>query len=366
MKTKESIKKNKVYVGLSGGVDSSVSAALLLESGYDVVGVFIKVWQPDFYECTWRDDRLDAIRICAKLNIPFKTLNLENEYKKEVVDYMVEEYKSGRTPNPDVMCNRYIKFGGFYDWAMKNGADFVATGHYARTDIDKTGFVTIREGNDKDKDQTYFLWTLTQDKLKHCLFPVGNIEKDQVRKLAKKFKLSTAEKKDSQGLCFIGKVDLKDFLLNFVETKTGKVLNEDGEVVGTHEGAIYYTIGQRHGFQIDSNDTSRNPVYVVSKDINKNVLVVSNKTPKNNNLSLTKRISISNVSSTGIVWKDGMKVSVKIRYRQLAQKAVLIKGDNSSWSLDLEKTQGVVALGQSAVLYVGDACIGGGIIYKAD
>lgn len=175
---------------MSGGVDSSVSAALLIRAGYDVTGVFIKVWQPDWIKCTWKEERIDAMRVAAKLDIPFITLDLEKEYKEEVVDYMIREYKAGKTPNPDVMCNRHVKFGGFYDWAMKNGADFVATGHYAQI---KNG--RLIAGHDKNKDQSYFLWTLTAEQISKTLFPIGNIIKPEVRKLAKKFGLPTAEKK---------------------------------------------------------------------------------------------------------------------------------------------------------------------------
>jgi tRNA-specific 2-thiouridylase len=235
----------KVYVGMSGGVDSSVSALLLKQAGYDVTGVFIKVWQPEFFECTWRQDRLDAMRVCAKLGIPFKTLNLEKEYKQDVVDYMIHEYKKGKTPNPDVMCNKYVKFGGFFDWAMEQGADFVATGHYARvakiaTRVEskklkvksknkndykfniQNSIFQMLAGDDKNKDQTYFLWTLTQKQLSKTLFPIGDIEKPKVRKLAETYGLSTAVKKDSQGLCFIGKIDIKDFLKNYIKEKKGK------------------------------------------------------------------------------------------------------------------------------------------------
>ena len=261
---------------MSGGVDSSVSALLLKKNDYDVTGVFIKVWQPEFFECTWRQDRLDAMRVCAKLDIPFITLNLESEYKKEVVDYMIEEYKRGRTPNPDVMCNKYVKFGGFFDWAIEQGADYVATGHYARTSrvesrkskvesknlnimnkhygvSNNTIMNQLVAGSDKNKDQTYFLWTLTQKQLSKTLFPIGDLDKPKVRKLAEKYVLSTAVKKDSQGLCFIGKIDIKDFLRNYIKEKKGKVLDENGNKIGEHDGAFYLTVGQRHGFNITRN-----------------------------------------------------------------------------------------------------------------
>jgi tRNA-specific 2-thiouridylase len=179
-----SVKGKKVYLGMSGGVDSSVSAALLKKEGYKVIGVFIKVWQPEWINCTWKEDRLDAMRVAARLDIPFITLNLEKEYKEEVVDYMIDEYRRGRTPNPDVMCNRSVKFGGFYNWAMKQGADFVATGHYV---ISKDG--QLIAGKDKNKDQSYFLWTLTKEQIAKTLFPVGNIEKPEARRFAKKFNL---------------------------------------------------------------------------------------------------------------------------------------------------------------------------------
>ncbi|MEK7118469.1 MAG: tRNA 2-thiouridine(34) synthase MnmA, partial [Patescibacteria group bacterium] len=239
--------KRKVFVGLSGGVDSSVSAALLKEQGYDVVGVFIKVWQADFLPCTWREERRDAMRAAAHLNIPFLTLDLEKEYKKEVVDYMIREYGAGRIPNPDVMCNKHVKFGAFLDFAKKHGADFIATGHYSRVvsrqeSVGSRKFVLLK-GADKEKDQSYFLWTLTQAQLAHTLFPVGHLKKSQVRLLARKFGLSNAEKKDSQGLCFIGAIDMAKFLKQYLHTEKGDVRNENGDIVGTHDGALLYTIG---------------------------------------------------------------------------------------------------------------------------
>ncbi|MEI6420156.1 MAG: tRNA 2-thiouridine(34) synthase MnmA, partial [bacterium] len=346
----------------SGGVDSSVSAALLLKQGYEVVGVFIKVWQPDFYKCTWREDRLDAMRICAKLNIPFKTLNLEDEYKKEVVDYMISEYKAGRTPNPDVMCNRFVKFGGFYDWAIKNGADYVATGHYAQVKKDNKGIMHLLEGKDDNKDQTYFLWTLPQSKIQHCLFPIGHLEKPIVRKLAVKYNLATAVKKDSQGLCFIGKVPMKDFLTNFIKESKGLVLNEKGVAIGSHDGAFYYTIGQRHGFAVDKLTPNSEILYVIDKDISNNTIIVSSKTPKTNNLSVVNKVVISKVNFTSSPWINGGKVLVRIRYRQEPQKAILNKISETDWEIVFTKPQGIMAVGQSAVLYKKNECLGGGII----
>src|SRR3989344_4417069 len=235
----------KVFVGLSGGVDSAVTALLLKEQGFDVTGVFIKVWQPDFLPCIWREERRDAMKVAIALDIPFLFFDFEEEYKKGVVDEMIEEYKSGRTPNPDVLCNQEIKFGAFLKKAKELGADFIATGHYAEN---KNG--VLMEGQDKEKDQSYFLWTVKKEDLKHILFPVGHLEKKEVRRLASKYNLPVSEKKDSQGICFIGDVDMGEFLSHFISIKTGEVLNTNGEVIGTHTGAVVYTIGERHGFEI--------------------------------------------------------------------------------------------------------------------
>ena len=384
--------KKKVFVGLSGGVDSSVSAALLKEAGFDVYGVFIKVWQPDIAitgGCTWKQDRLDAMRVCAKLDIPFYTLNLEKEYKKEVVDYMIAEYKAGRTPNPDVMCNKYVKFGGFFDWAMKKGADFVATGHYAqvKTSQKKIGqangladtcFLTREEirgpeselfssgwyllaGQDKNKDQSYFLWTITQKQLQKTLFPIGNIEKPQVRKLAKKFGLLTAEKKDSQGVCFIGKIEMIDFLKEFIKPKRGNVLNEKGEIIGSHDGIFYYTIGQRHGFNIIKKTTTEERYFVISKDFKNNTLTVSHN-PIN-----TADISSKEIKLKDINWISGKEPDftksyyARLRYRQTLEKCQL-KHQGSTLMVIFQKSQTAPTPGQSVVIYDGEVCLGGGII----
>jgi tRNA-specific 2-thiouridylase len=372
------LNNKKVYVGMSGGVDSSVSAALLKEQGYDITGVFIKVWQPEFFECTWRQDRLDAMRVCAKLDIPFITLNLEDEYKNQVVDYMIEEYKRGRTPNPDVMCNKYVKFGGFFDWAMKQGADYVATGHYARIQkinlearpLNTHSIILANErdeynmlaGEDKNKDQTYFLWTLTQKQLSKTLFPVGNIEKPEVRKLAKKYGLSTAIKKDSQGLCFIGKIDIKDFLKNYIEQKKGKVLNEKGEVIGEHDGAFYLTVGQRHGFKITEKTPNDSIYYIVDKDIKNNTITVSHdfsKVPE----AESKIAKLEKVNwMLGEVPDLSKKYSARIRYRQPLEECNLRHGVDGGFELYFTNPQRAVTSGQSAVIYDGEVCLGGGII----
>jgi tRNA-specific 2-thiouridylase len=351
--------KKKVYVGLSGGVDSSVSAALLQKAGYDVSGVFIKVWQPDLGECSQKQDRLDAMRVCAKLDIPFFTLDLEDEYKREIVDYMIAEYKAGRTPNPDVMCNKYIKFGGFFDWAMRQGADFVATGHYAQVkEID--GIFELRAGADKNKDQSYFLWTLTQKQLSRTLFPIGHLLKPEVRKLAEKFGLITAIKKDSQGLCFIGKIDMKEFLKLYIKEKKGKVLDEQGKIIGEHDGAYYLTIGQRHGFTITKKTPGDMPYYVIAKDAVKNTITVSQKPPTSD--AASNVVEIKKVNWTLGEQPDLSKTySARLRYRAPLEKCILRENKNGV-ELHFEHPQKAVTEGQSAVIYDEEICLGGGII----
>ncbi len=343
----------KVYVGMSGGVDSSVSAALLQKAGYDVTGVFIKVWQPDWINCTWKEDRLDAMRVAAKLSIPFVTLDLEKEYKEEVVDYMVNEYKLGRTPNPDVMCNRYVKFGGFFDWAMKQGADYVATGHYAQSIDGK-----LVAGNDKNKDQTYFLWTLRKDQIERTLFPVGNIEKPEVRKLARKFALPNAEKKDSQGLCFIGKIDIKEFLSHYIESKNGNVLNKNGEVIGEHDGAFFFTIGERHGFNIIKKTPNDEPYYVINKNIENNTITVANKNVDGNLPNAITEISLRDVNWNQGIAPIGKKLMARSRYREALTEVQIL----NEKVVQFTNPQYTISAGQSLVVYDGNICLGGGII----
>ncbi|MDR0397601.1 MAG: tRNA 2-thiouridine(34) synthase MnmA, partial [Candidatus Nomurabacteria bacterium] len=259
----------KVFVGLSGGVDSSVSAALLVQQGYDVTGVYMKNWSRDLpgMKCPWAEDLADAKRVAVKLSIDFRVFDFEREYKQRVVDYMVTEYKAGRTPNPDIMCNQEVKFKLFFEVAQAEGADFIATGHYARV---KDGQLLCAV--DEDKDQTYFLYRISEESLMHTLFPVGELKKPEVRALAEKFGLVTASKKESMGVCFVGNVGIREFLSEYVEPKLGDVVDEaTGQVVGQHDGAIFYTVGQRHGLSIGGGL----PYYVTRKDMARNTVFIT-------------------------------------------------------------------------------------------
>lgn len=339
-------KLKTVYVGMSGGVDSSVAAALLKKQGYNVTGVFMKPWQPFGEEefCLWKQDREDALRAAAAIGIPLLTWDFSKEYKKSVTDYMIREYKSGRTPNPDVMCNKEIKFGLFLRRALKEGADYIATGHYIEKKGDK-----LLQGKDTNKDQSYFLWTLTSKQIKHSLFPVGGYIKPEVRKLAKKFKLPNHAKKDSQGVCFIGPLDMKEFLTEYIKPKKGKILNTKNEVIGTHDGVYYYTLGQRHGLDIKLGG---GPYYVVAKDIKQNVIHVGT----------NSEVVMQNTRVEDFNWIDTPKfpisVDVKVRYRAKSVKATL----NKKGELKFKKPERAVTPGQSAVFYKGRTLLGGGII----
>ncbi|MEI7688938.1 MAG: tRNA 2-thiouridine(34) synthase MnmA [Candidatus Nomurabacteria bacterium] len=378
-------KNNKtVFVGVSGGVDSSVAAAILKDQGYNVVGVFIRTWSPDFIKCTWKDERRDAMRVCAHLGIPFLECDAEEAYKKGVADYMIEEYKKGNTPNPDVMCNREVKFGVFWQFAKDHGADFIATGHYSRViknsfrevtgggvpflGTPKNGVKELREklffmkrGIDITKDQSYFLWTLTQDDLEHTLFPVGHLEKSEVRKIAKKYKLPTAVKKDSQGVCFLGPLDMKDFLKHYISSKQGDVVNEEGEIIGSHEGAIFFTLGERHGFTIFKNEDNSKPLYVVSKDIENNKIIVSHKSihPRSNT---EENIVLCNDTNwiTDIPEKNKNYTS-QIRYHGELLGCKIEILENSKAKIIFDKNI-LVDKGQSVVVYDNDVCLGGCIV----
>ena len=390
----------KIYVAISGGVDSSVAAALLKKGGVDVVGVFMKPWSPEganskletlnskqiqnFGFCLWQRDREDAMRVAAKLGIPLLTWDFSKEYKKEVTDYMIKEYRAGRTPNPDVMCNKEIKFGLFLKKALKEGADYIATGHYVRLrrktlnpkpetlnklktqnpnpKLSNYSITQLLVARDKNKDQSYFLWTLTQKQLKHCLFPIGDYTKSEVRRIAKKFSLPTAEKKDSQGICFIGPLDMKSFLQNYIKPKKGKILDLKGDSVGFHDGIFYYTIGQRHGLDIKDG---RGPYFVVKKDPKKNLIYVGSKRDL-----LSKKLKLTDINWINSLSRPvdkrlaksfihrGLDVDVRVRYRTPLSKVVV----RSDGDVVFKKPEAAVTPGQSAVFYRGEELLGGGII----
>jgi len=403
--------RKKVFVGVSGGVDSSVSLALLKDAGFDVTGVFIKVYHPDFLGCEWRDERLDALAVCQKLDVPFLDLDLEKEYKQEVFDYMINTYKKGETPNPDVFCNKYVKFGGFLDFAEKHGCDYVATGHYARhlvknersssstsqlknslyvmytsflnclsprisshflrSDAEFTQAHMMAKGNDNNKDQTYFLYTMPQEKLAKVLFPIGAYPKSKVRKIAEKYDLFTAGKKDSQGLCFVGKVKMKDFLQEFIDKNPGDVLNNRGEVIGSHDGSIFYTKGERHGFEVfphaKTPDTPR--LYVTERDYEHNTITVGPKESlETSNKEYSHEIKITDVNWISGEPNEKERYEGRVRYRGELIGCVIKFSHlgrscgKKKYLVTFDRPHNAVAKGQSLVLYKGNQCVGGGII----
>jgi tRNA-specific 2-thiouridylase len=341
----------KVFVGLSGGVDSAVSAALLKQEGYDVTGAFIKIWRPEFIECPWQKERLDAMRICAHLGIPFKEIDLSDEYKREVIDDMIANYTAGRTPNPDVLCNRHIKFGAFKKWAHENGADLVATGHYAQV-IMSSGRFELHRGKDTDKDQSYFLWRLTGKDLETTRFPVGGFTKPEVRALAEKFGLPVATKKDSQGLCFVGEVTMRDFLARYTELKKGKVINEHGVVIGEHDGAALYTLGERHGFRIENSTASETPHYIVAVNAERNVITVSADKDK----AKRDRVRLTDLSWVNAAPAERIRAEAQARYRETPVAIEFAAGEVRFNEKHLAPP------GQSLVIYDRNRLIGGGVV----
>lgn len=382
-----------VYVGMSGGVDSSLTAALLLEQGYDATGVYMKNWTQDLpgMRCPWADDLADAKRVAVQLGIDFKVFDFENEYKHKVVDYMINEYKAGRTPNPDIMCNQEVKFKLFLDTALDDGADMIATGHYARVGkkkpdssvrsqsehslqgfapvafgsptatvsdnehTDKSAGAVLKMAIDANKDQTYFLYRVTGKALSKTLFPIGEFEKSKVREMAKERGLYTAGKKDSQGICFVGQIGMRDFLSEYVHTKPGDIIDKkSGKKLGVHDGAIFYTLGQRHGLDVGGGL----PYYVVGKDMEKNEVYV---TTDLNDLSLWK----DSVKLTDVSWINNAPTKgeyrIRVRHRGKLVKAKL-SYDSNFIILNLENPERAVAAGQSIVIYDGEVCLGGGII----
>src|SRR3990167_4944129 len=344
------MKKKIVFVGLSGGVDSAVSAALLKKQSFEVVGVFIKTWHPDFLECNEEEERRDAMRIAAHLDIPFLTFDFEKVYKKEVADYMIAEYRAGRTPNPDVMCNKEVKFGAFLKKALSIGAQYIATGHYAQNKNNK-----LMKANDPEKDQAYFLWTLNQKQLSKIIFPVGHLKKTEVRKLAKKFNLPVSEKKDSQGICFLGEVDLKKFLKHYIKEKRGRVINEKGENIGHHDGVFLHTLGERHGFTVIKKSPKDKPYYIVGKDVKKNILIVSQSFPPDKG-EAKGIIKLKNTNWISGAPKLNKKYTAQVRYHG-EKLGCKISGNDVIF-----KKPVLAAPGQSCVIYDKDICRGGGVV----
>ncbi len=358
--------RKKVLVGMSGGVDSSVSAALLLEQGYEVIGAFMKNWSGDvngpeckdphrigeeYQECGWKAERRDAARVAAKLGIPFVTLDFEKEYRRDVVEYLFAEYQAGRTPNPDVMCNKFIKFERFVRAADELGCDYVATGHYARINEGK-----MQMSVDANKDQTYFLWAINQSVLPRILFPIGHLTKPEVRQKARELGLEVAEKKDSIGICFVGEVQMSEFLRARLQPHAGDVVTTDGKKVGTHEGVNFYTIGQRHGLGIGGGT----PYYVVEKRSATNELIVSSHFHPR---LYTKKLLASqlNFLVDPSVFEEPISCHARIRHRQPLQ-ACRVTQKNDTWHVEFDQPQRAVTPGQSIVLYRDNIVLGGGII----
>lgn len=393
----------KVVVGLSGGVDSSVAAFLLKQQGYDVIGLFMKNWHDDSVtiskECPWLEDSNDALIVAEKLGIPFQTVDLSAEYKERIVDYMFREYEMGRTPNPDVLCNREIKFDVFLKIALGLGADYVATGHYCRKgetrDADGNIRYQLLAGKDPNKDQSYFLCQLSQDQLERTLFPIGELTKPEVRKIAAENQLITAEKKDSQGLCFIGKVRLPEFLQQQLKPKKGDIVEvsqnaehymdkepifsskaeelafhaqkpeyspQDGKVVGSHQGAHYFTIGQRKGLDVGG---TKEPLFVIDTDVKTNVIYTGQ---GKSHPGLYRRTLFVRREEVHWVRPDlalnpgeNLEVMARIRYRQALQKATLYSVDHGLY-VDFDEKQSAITEGQFVAWYLGEELIGSGVI----
>ncbi len=343
--------KTKIFVGISGGVDSSVSAYLLKQQGYDVQGIFVKTWAPDWVPCTWVDEKRDAMRICAALDIPFHFLDATEEYKQGVADYMISEYRAGRTPNPDVLCNKIIKFGAMWNYAKEHGAEGIATGHYAQS-IDGV----LKKGIDVTKDQSYFLWMVSKELIPNILFPIGHLQKSEVRKIAEEVGLFTATKKDSQGICFLGEVDMKDFLRHYIDEKPGVVVNEEGTIVGEHDGVWFYTLGERHGFRITEHDTNRSPYYIVAKDIEKNTLTVARSIKNTETIKGTVTLKLRD-ANWFIEPQTDILYTAQIRYHGELLPMTYIDTDTVALTCNE-----AIPLGQSVVMYGGEKVLGGGVI----
>nr|WP_152570717.1 tRNA 2-thiouridine(34) synthase MnmA [Paenibacillus tyrfis] len=355
--------KPRVVLGMSGGVDSSVSALVLKEQGYEVIGVFMKNWDDtdEFGHCTAEEDAEDVRRVCDQIGIPYYTVNFEKPYMDKVFAYFLDEYRKGRTPNPDVMCNREIKFGEFLNKALELGADYIATGHYARVE-ERDGKYRLLRGVDNNKDQTYFLHALNQYQLSKAMFPIGHLPKSEVRAIAEKAGLATAKKKDSTGVCFIGERNFKEFLSGYLPAKPGEMRTLEGEVKGRHDGLMYYTLGQRQGLGIGGSGSGE-PWFVAGKDLEKNILYVvqGEKHPA---------LYSTGLLATDLNWiaggppKEPLHCTAKFRYRQPDQGVTVHFGECGRCEIVFDQPQKAITPGQSVVFYDGEVCLGGAVIDK--
>lgn len=353
-----------VVVGMSGGVDSSVAALLLKEQGYRVIGLFMQNWEEKDPNgaCTADEDFNDVVRVCGLLDIPYYTVNFAAEYRERVFEYFLKEYAAGRTPNPDVLCNREIKFGPFKKYARELGADFIATGHYCG--VSHEGNIhRLLKARDQNKDQTYFLNQLTQDQLEGVLFPLADLNKSEVRELAQRHGLNTAKKKDSTGICFIGERNFKKFLKEFLPAKRGKILTLDGKEVGFHEGVMYYTLGQRRGLDLGGRQGEDGRWFVVKKDAGKNILYVSHgdESPLYSNACTVEGFNFIPCPPD----KEAFACTAKFRYRQGEQGVTVKRTGESTLEIEFDEPQRAVTEGQYAVLYDRTQCLGGGVIVGA-
>lgn len=358
----------RVVVGMSGGVDSSATALKLKREGYDVVGIFMKNWDDTDENgvCTATEDYKDVQAVANQIGIPYYSVNFEKEYWNKVFEYFLDEYKKGRTPNPDVICNKEIKFKAFLDYAMDLGADYVATGHYARVERDDDGTVHMLRGVDSNKDQTYFLNQLSQDQLQRVMFPLGEMEKSDVRQLAEEAGLKTADKKDSTGICFIGERDFKEFLMNYLPAQPGEMQTLDGDVVNTHDGLMYYTIGQRQGLGIGgSKEYGNEPWFVIGKDLERNVLLVGQGF-HHEHLYAT-HLEASDFSFTVKAPAEAeFRCTAKFRYRtDDVPVTIKMNDDRTEAIVEFDEPQRAITPGQAIVLYDGEECLGGGTIDRA-
>lgn len=356
--------KKRVVVGMSGGVDSAVAAALLKEQGYDVVGLYMSNWKEadEGRCCTGEQDWSDVRRICDKIGIPYYSTDFSQQYMDNVFKLFVEEYRKGRTPNPDVLCNREVKFGPFADFAREMGADYIATGHYCRVRHDGDIHYLLR-AKDDNKDQTYFLNQVSSHQLRDVIFPLGNMAKPEVREVASKLDLPVAQKKDSTGICFIGERNFRQFLSQYIPMKDGDIVTADGKVVGRHNGVYYYTIGQRRGLGIGgSADGNGERWFVLDKDVEKNLLIVSQGED-----SVLFKGSLETEGFNFITPPPAkeFECEVRIKHRQPLQKAVAKIDECGNVRIDFAEKQRAIAAGQYAVIYVGEVCLGGGVINRA-